>query len=420
MESILVIGIDVAKEKLDVAIYNGQSFIIDCIPNTELGIEKLIRKVEGIANKDGYAHHNIHFVMEATGSYHSKLRHALIQENYNAYIVNPLTIRRYSEAQLTRTTTDKSSSKLIATYAYTVISSFLLGIPSDSYDKLMSYKVDTSDEENSPLKILVKTRDGYVKDRTRILNRIESLKQYPNGEADLAIESLKHMLEEIDKEIKNIERELSNMTHGKDAKEEYKETYEKLLTIPGIGSTTATAIIAYFGTFSHFLDGKHVDSCVGFTSAIDKSGKKDKDEGYAISKIGNPYLRQLLFMDALSASRYNHQCYLLYERMLKKGKHKKVALVAVADKLLRQVFAVAKYGRVYDPSYGIDEEKTEKIITKENRKERKEEIAVSLSTKTKDNTSKEQQNKKKQQRIQREFPTYPPFIQDEYPRITDY
>lgn len=419
MKSILVIGIDVAKEKLDVAIYNGKSFIIDCIPNKDAGIDKLIKRVEGIASKDGYTHNDIHFIMEATGSYHARLRHALIQKNYNAYVVNPLTIRRVSEAQLTRTTTDKSSSKLISTYGYSVISSFLLGIPSDSYNKLMSYKVDLSDEENAHLKILIKTRDGYMKDRTRILNRIEALKQYPNGEADLALKSLEHMLEEIDREIKNIEKELSSMIHGKDAKEEYKETYERLIHIPGVGSTTAIAIIAYFGTFSHFLDAKHVDSCVGFTSAIDKSGKKDKDEGYAISKIGNPYLRKLLFMDALSASRYNHQCHLTYERMLKKGKHKKVALVAVANKLLRQIFAVAKYGREYDPSYGIDEDRIE-TVTKENRKEIKEETVISVSTKIKDNTSKKKQNKKKQQRIHREFPAYPPFIQDEYPNITDY
>ena len=74
--------------------------------------------------------------------------------------------------------------------------------------------------------------------------------------------------------------------------------------------------------------------------------------------MGNPYIRQMLFMASLSASRYNNQCNTLYERLLNKGKDKKVILMAVANKLIRQAFAIVKFKREYNPLYGIKEGET--------------------------------------------------------------
>lgn len=88
MQSILVVRIDVAKEKLDVAIFNGKEFILKVYANTKEGIEKLIKNVESSSIE------NVHFVMEATGSYHTKVLYALSKQNYPVYVLNPLISKR--------------------------------------------------------------------------------------------------------------------------------------------------------------------------------------------------------------------------------------------------------------------------------------------------------------------------------------
>ena len=80
--------------------------------------------------------------------------------------------------------------------------------------------------------------------------------------------------------------------------------------------------------------------------------------------MGNPAMRKALYMCSLQASRYNKSCKELYERLLAKGKPKKVALIAVANKLLKISSAIAKSGLKYDPDYVsvLDRNKIEKKV----------------------------------------------------------
>ena len=71
----------------------------------------------------------------------------------------------------------------------------------------------------------------------------------------------------------------------------------------------------------------------------------------SIKKMGNPYARKILYMAALSAIRFNKYCRELYERLVSKGKAKKLALVAVAHKLLRQAYGVLKSRRSFDENF---------------------------------------------------------------------
>ncbi|SKB77364.1 transposase, partial [Maribacter arcticus] len=70
-----------------------------------------------------------------------------------------------------------------------------------------------------------------------------------------------------------------------------------------------------------------------------------------ISKVGNRKLRNLLFLCSFNACKHNKACKEVYERIVNKGKSKKLALIAVANKLLKQSFAIAKSGRPYDETY---------------------------------------------------------------------
>lgn len=67
--------------------------------------------------------------------------------------------------------------------------------------------------------------------------------------------------------------------------------------------------------------------------------------------MGNRNIRKLLFMCSFTASRHNKACKEIYQRLTNKGKSKKLALIAVSNKLLKQSFAIAKSGLIYDQNY---------------------------------------------------------------------
>ena len=70
-----------------------------------------------------------------------------------------------------------------------------------------------------------------------------------------------------------------------------------------------------------------------------------------IARSGDPDLRALLYMCAVTAIRYNQACKAFYLHLKEKGKASKLALVAVANKLLRQIFAVVKQDQDYIDGY---------------------------------------------------------------------
>ena len=71
----------------------------------------------------------------------------------------------------------------------------------------------------------------------------------------------------------------------------------------------------------------------------------------SISRQGSKKLRDVLYMCAMNAKKNNIACKALYERLIAKGKSGKLALIAVCNKLLRQVFAVVKNNTTYQPNY---------------------------------------------------------------------
>lgn len=67
--------------------------------------------------------------------------------------------------------------------------------------------------------------------------------------------------------------------------------------------------------------------------------------------MGNRRLRKIMFMCSLSAKKHNKACKAIYDRIVAKGKSKKIALIAVCNKLLKQAFSIAKSGLKYDENY---------------------------------------------------------------------
>ncbi len=230
--------------------------------------------------------------------------------------------------KLAKVKTDKSDAKAICQYA------LVNEVP------LYSALTDVQAECLQLFRLL----DSYLKKRTATKNKL-------HGEETLGIpskfvyRSLKRNLKHLDKEIEGIEQRLLSLV-----KEEQQQQLTLLTTVPGIGTKTALFLIVVTDGFSKFETAAQLCSYVGITPTIRESGSSVRGRS-RISKVGNKKLRNLLFLCAFNACKHNKACRELYERIVSKGKSKKLALIAVANKLLKQCFAIAKSGLPYDEQF---------------------------------------------------------------------
>lgn len=310
-----IYGIDISKNVFDV--YSKADGHIQ-FNNDEKGFLSLAKRV----SKDGLV------IMEATGYYHYRLAQFLHKKGIAVSVVNPLSVKRFIQMKLAKVKTDKSDAKAICEY----------GIMNDL--PLYSALTDVQAECLQLFRLL----DVYIKKQTQSKNK-------KHGEEALGIPSkyvygsLKRDLKHLKKEIEGIESRLLELV-----KQEQQHQLTLLKSIPGMGVKTALFLIVVTDGFTKFESAKQLCSYVGITPTIRESGSSVRGRS-RISKVGNKKLRNLLFLCAFSACKHNKACRELYERIVAKGKSKKLALIAVANKLLKQAFAIAKSGRPYDENF---------------------------------------------------------------------
>jgi transposase len=269
-----------------------------------------------------------HCVMEATGYYHYQLAYYLLQNGIKVSVENPLAVKRFIQMKLSKIKTDKSDSKLICEYAQQVELKLWTGNSKDELECLQ----------------ITRALSVYTKQSTMLKNKL-------HGEAVLGapskavVGSLKRSLKQLKKEMKSLEDKLLILV-----KQSHQDLLTRLETIPGIGRKTAIMLVVLTGGFDRFSSASELCSYAGLTPVIRQSGSSVKGRP-RISKIGNQKLRNLLFMCSFNACKYNKACRDLYERIVAKGKSKKLALIAVCNKLLKQAFAIAKSGLIYDDTY---------------------------------------------------------------------
>jgi len=155
------------------------------------------------------------------------------------------------------------------------------------------------------------------------------------------VRSLKRSLKSTKKEMKTLEEKLLKLV-----KELHQDLLTRLETIPGIGRKTAIMLIVLTDGFKRFTSASELCSYSGLTPMIRQSGSSVKGRA-RISKIGNKKLRNLLFMCSFNACKYNKACRELYERIVAKGKSKKLALIAVCNKLMKLPAASCEVSKLF-------------------------------------------------------------------------
>jgi transposase len=137
---------------------------------------------------------------------------------------------------------------------------------------------------------------------------------------------------------------------GKPSKTVVRSLKRSLTQLKKEMKTLEDKLLVLTGGFDRFTSAAELCSYAGRTPVIRQIGSSVKG-CLRISNIGNQKLRNLLFMYRFNACKYNKTCRDLYERKVAKGKSKKLALIAVWNTLLKQAFAIATSGLIYDKEY---------------------------------------------------------------------
>ncbi len=308
------IGIDISKRVFDVW-------------GNDIGHKRFKNTPEGFVEFSMLLKTSSWCVMEYTGSYYQQLAIYLYENDISVSVINPLVLKRFIQMKLQHNKTDKGDAKMIAQYAHD--QGVTKWVPSPSY-------IDRCKDMHTTITL-------YFKQNTALKNKLMSLQD--KGVKGKLLTSIRRQIRQVNVEIKLLENEIELLI-----KQHEKELLSNLTSIPGIGKKTAIMLIVCTNGFSTFDNARQVSAFFGLSPVERSSGTSIRGRS-RISKKGNPIMRNYLFMCSFTASYNNPQCKALYDRIVAKGKSKKLALIAVTNKLIKQAFSIAKSGIKYSPEY---------------------------------------------------------------------
>ena len=294
------VGIDVSKATFVVAYSSAKSSKTKTFKNTTKGVHEFIQTLSASEH---------HCVLEATGNYSSLLVYLLSQVGITVSLENPLKIKNFARVMLSVTKTDETDARLIALYG----------------------------EKMQPAPYRLRSDAILTLKQKRTV--IRQLKKQL-----IATRNLKGSMEALpffDPKCKNLEEELAVL-----AQCEYKKQMDLLISIKGIGVTLAAALIMATGGFTYFDNAKQLTRYLGLSPTYQQSGTSVNVKGH-INRNGDSSLRGQLYIAAMASLRCNAECKECFDRLRSNGKPGKVAVVAVANKLVRQAFAVVSQEKPY-------------------------------------------------------------------------
>ena len=310
----MYIGIDVSKDSFVAAYPRKNGYITKTFKNDIKGVRNFITSLP----------ENCHCVMEATGNYSMLLLYLLQQAGVPASMENPQKIKHFSRAMMSVTKTDEIDAQIIAVYGEKM-NPEPYKIPAESI-------------------LLLKQKRTVLRQLKKHLTATKNLQQALAvlPKQDLASKrTVEKTIKFLERQIAELEDEITNLSN-----KEYARQMSLLTTIKGISDTIASALIVATGGFTYFSNAKQISRYLGLCPTYQQSGTSVNVKGH-INRNGDPHLRGQLYVAALVCIRYNKACKDTYENLRAKGKSAKVALIAIANKLIRQAFAVVTKNQPY-------------------------------------------------------------------------
>ncbi|NEV77160.1 IS110 family transposase [Rhodopseudomonas sp. BR0C11] len=301
-------GVDAGQRFLDVALApSGQTFRM---PNLAEGIAQIIARLE----RSGVRR----VVLEAIGPYAEPLVRALSVAGFEVGIVNPRRIKAFREAEGGRAKTDRLDARLIARSALTMPET-LRPLPTDTQLELKALSLRR--RQLTEMIAMEKTRMKQVR-------------------GTLLLDSHRAAIAALSAQCQAIEAELARRI-GDDA--ELRRVLHILKSIPGIGERVATLLITDLPELGQ-RDRKAIASLAGLAPHVSQSGAAPPRAAIA---GGRPCVRAALYMAAMVAARHHPKLRDDYNALRLQGKPGKVALIAIARKLLVTANALVKADTPY-------------------------------------------------------------------------
>ena len=344
MSLMFFLGVDVSKKTLSVVLTDHKDKTLwsnKSIPNDETGFKKLVETViKNVSKKAGNEEYSIAAGMEATGVYGERLAYYLNGNSHNGrivtYVLNPAAVRAFGNSVMAPNKNDSADAQLIASYLSMAVTK----------EQISPWKAPSP--EGRALRELSRRREELTELHASECNRLEKLEcmqEPPEAIVRNVREHICYLKDSIHILEKEIEEHIDNDPG-------MREDIELLRSIPGIGEVTSVTLQGESDGLNNFQSVKGLVSFVGIAPSEHTSGtsvfKKSK-----ISRRGNSRIRHHLYMATLVAARVNPVIKEFYERLLNRGKCKKLALVACMRKMLHIIWGVMKNRKRFDPCYSL-------------------------------------------------------------------
>jgi transposase len=297
------VGVDVSKDRLDVHVSPaGERW---AVARDAAGLDDLVRR---LAPLDAAA-----IALEATGGYETVVAATLGAAGLPVVVVNPAQVRHFANAMGKRAKTDPIDAAVIARFVEATRPP-IRPLP-DADTRLLA--------------------DLVARRRQIIAMMVAERQRLKRVGARRLAKSIERLLAALQKELSELESAIDEEVRGSPL---WREKEALLGSIPGIGPATARTLIAELPELGT-LGRRQIAALVGLAPWTRQSGQW---RGKAMIGGGRANVRAALYMAALVASRFNPMLSQTYQRLLAAGKAKKVALIAVARKLLTIANAILR------------------------------------------------------------------------------
>jgi transposase len=304
-----MLGIDVSKATLACALLDPQSKQLlweQSLPNSPQGIAHLLAHTPPEAA----------WVLEPTGRYSTRVAQQAAAAGRQVLLAPSRRAQHFLQSLPTRAKTDRLDSRGLGLYALSVpLRPYPL--PSPAQDRLQQ---------------LLAVRQTLAQDLARY--------QQQRRELPVGAEWLAPVITAAQAQIKKLDQQIAA------AKQEFP-VMARLQQVHGIGPVTAAAVAVRLSR-SDFTHPDQFVSFIGLDVRVRQSGQRKGHMG--LTRQGDAQLRRLLYLCAQASLRAKDSPFLAqYEREQKKGLSKTAALCAVARKLARLCWSLARHGTEYDP-----------------------------------------------------------------------
>ena len=319
-----VVGIDVSKKKLDVALLMDGKVRSKVVENSPGGYDDLR---EWLARQK-VAASDVHACMESTGIYSEPVAMGLQKAGIKVSVVNPGCIKGFGRSENIRNKTDNIDAALIARYCAAAKPALWEPPPAEQRqlrawsDRLLALK-DIRQQE---------------------CNRIEA--HTFAGQTELVAHVKQHVTW-LDEQIAKLEKDIGDHI---DRHPDLKRDADLITSIPGLGRATAAKVLGHLGDVRRFDSAKALAAFIGVSPSQRSSGSSVRGRTM-MSRVGSSTLRAALYMPGLVARRHNPLLNVFAERLLANGMARKAVIGAVMRKLVHLIYGVVKSGKPFDPKF---------------------------------------------------------------------